>query len=545
MKEHVKNGRLFMLLATIIIAGSLFTGGAAYAAGTELPVSGTYPDAGEGEEGQVKVDWILDQDGTLTLKKNDAKDKECQVVDVGDKAWGEHREQIKKIVFEEGIQEIGNSAFSGYETLTEISVPASVTEITYDAFSNCSSLTTVDLQKGLTSIGQDAFSNCVSLKTINIPNGVTDIGATAFSGCEKLTSIQLPATITTLEWSIFEDCASLSAITVNDGNPAYSDVKGVLYNKGKNTLICYPSGKAEDAFTVPETVTTIGEYGFRGCKLKTVTVSKGVTNIGYRAFFKCAQLKDITILSKTCVIEDDSETFDSIATIHGYAGSTAQAYAEKYVRAFEPIDSTGSNGSSGGAGDSGNTGNTGNNTQNTNDPAPVVKVTKITISGASHKVAVGKSITLKAAVSPSNAANKQVTWSSSDKKYVTVSDKGKVTAKKAGKTVTITAAAKDGSGKKATYKITPVKGKVKAIKISRKKTVKAGKSVKLTAKVSTTGKNANKALAWKSSNEKYATVDSKGKVKTKKAGKGKKVTITATATDGSNKKAKVIIKITK
>ena len=73
--------------------------------------------------------------------------------------------------------------------------------------------------------------------------------------------------------------------------------------------------------------------------------------------------------------------------------------------------------------------------------------------------------------------------------------------------------------------------------------VQAGKTLKLKATVTTTGKSANKTLKWTSSNTKYATVSKCGKVKAKQAGKGKKVTITAMATDGSGKKAKVKIKI--
>jgi uncharacterized protein YjdB len=178
------------------------------------------------------------------------------------------------------------------------------------------------------------------------------------------------------------------------------------------------------------------------------------------------------------------------------------------------------------------------------DPKPV-SVTKISISGASKKIAAGKKIQLTATVAPSNASNKAVTWSTSNKKYATVSATGKVTVKAAGagKTVTITAAAKDGSGVKQTYKITIMKNAVKSIKLSAAKTVKAGKSVTVKATVKTTGKKVNKTLKWTSSNTKYATVNSKGKVTAKKAGKGKTVKITAAATDGSGKKATVKIKI--
>ncbi len=175
-----------------------------------------------------------------------------------------------------------------------------------------------------------------------------------------------------------------------------------------------------------------------------------------------------------------------------------------------------------------------------------IKVKKISISGISKKIAAGKKISLKAAVSPKNASNSKVKWKTSSKRYATVNSKGVVTTKKAGKgkTVTITAAAADGSRVKASYKIKLMKHPVKKVKITNgKKTLKAGKTLKLKVKVTTDGKDANKTLKWSTSNKKYATVDKKGKVKAKKAGKGKTVTITAQSTDGTNKKAKVKIKI--
>ena len=80
---------------------------------------------------------------------------------------------------------------------------------------------------------------------------------------------------------------------------------------------------------------------------------------------------------------------------------------------------------------------------------------------------------------------------------------------------------------------------------AKSKKVKAGKKVTVKATVKTNGSKANKKLVWKTSNKKWATVNSKGVVTTKKAGKGKTVTITATSTDGTKKSAKVKIKIVK
>lgn len=143
---------------------------------------------------------------------------------------------------------------------------------------------------------------------------------------------------------------------------------------------------------------------------------------------------------------------------------------------------------------------------------------------------------------PEGVAEQQIIWSSSNTKVATVNQFGIVTIKKktGGKSVVITATA--ANGVKTSYRIKSMKGVVKKIVLAGKKTVKAGKALKLKAKVKAT-KGANKKLKWISSNTEYATVSASGKVKTKKSGKGKKVKITAMATDGSNKKKTITIQI--
>ncbi|MBR2315259.1 MAG: Ig-like domain-containing protein [Clostridia bacterium] len=170
------------------------------------------------------------------------------------------------------------------------------------------------------------------------------------------------------------------------------------------------------------------------------------------------------------------------------------------------------------------------------------KVKKIKLNKTSVTLYVGETYKLKATVSPSNASNKKVTWSSSNKKVATVSSSGKLTAKKAGK-VTITVKAKDGSGKKATVKVT-VKKPTKVSKIKLSKT-----SVKLTEGNTTTikatvspSKATNKKVSWSSSKTSVATVSSSGKITAKKAGTA---TITCKAKDGSGKKATVKVTVNK
>lgn len=219
---------------------------------------------------------------------------------------------------------------------------------------------------------------------------------------------------------------------------------------------------------------------------------------------------------------------DLSAKRHTYAGTVDSNGKEDESR--KPDDTPGSGSS-----------DTTNPPAGTNKP---VKVSRITLSGISKQIAAGKKIKLTAEIAPSNASVKAVTWKSGNTKVATVNSAGIVTMKKnsGGKSVTITATARDGSRVKAAYKIKSMKGAVKKIAISGKKSVKAGKTLKLKAKV-TAAKQANKKVKWSSSNKKYATVSSSGKVKALKAGKGKKVKISAMATDGSGKKKSVTIKI--
>lgn len=176
---------------------------------------------------------------------------------------------------------------------------------------------------------------------------------------------------------------------------------------------------------------------------------------------------------------------------------------------------------------------------------PVVKVSGVKLAATpSRSIAAGRRVQLKAAVAPSNATNKGVTWTSSNKKVATVNANGVVTFNKkaGGKKVVITATAKDGSKKYAKITLTCMKGSVKRIKLSGTTTVKAGKTTKVKATVTTQNGKANKSVVWTSSNTKLATVDRYGKVKTVKGKKGT-VTITAKATDGSGKKATIKIRI--
>ncbi len=164
-----------------------------------------------------------------------------------------------------------------------------------------------------------------------------------------------------------------------------------------------------------------------------------------------------------------------------------------------------------------------------------IKVNKITLNKTTASVTKGKTLQLTATVTPGNATKKEVKWSTSNKNVAMVSPSGLVTAKSAG-TATITCTAQDGSGVKATCKITVKNPVVKVTKVTLNKTTATlAPKETLTLKATVAPTNAtNKAVTWKSSNTKIATVSSSGKVTAKAAGT---VTITCRAKDGSGKKA--------
>ena len=165
-----------------------------------------------------------------------------------------------------------------------------------------------------------------------------------------------------------------------------------------------------------------------------------------------------------------------------------------------------------------------------NVSSDVVAVEGIKLNKTSLNLNTNASETLKASITPADASNKGVTWSSSNAKVATVDANGKVVAKSAG-TATITATTKDG-GHKATCEVKVSDVKVTGIKLSSSSlSMSIGTSKKVTATI-TPNNATNKAVTWKSDNTSVATVDSTGKITAKAEGTA---TITATTKDGNYK----------
>jgi len=179
------------------------------------------------------------------------------------------------------VSSIGEYAFVECSSLTSVTLPNSVTSIGANAFLFCSSLTSVTLPNSITSIGEFAFADCSSLASITIGNNVTSIGGYAFADCFSLTSVTIPNSVTSIGGYAFAFCTSLTNITVNAENPAYSSMNGILFNQNQTTLIQYPVGLTNASYTIPNSVTNIGDGAFGNCtKLTSITFSGNAPGLG-------------------------------------------------------------------------------------------------------------------------------------------------------------------------------------------------------------------------------------------------------------------------
>ena len=283
------------------------------------------------------------------------------VTSIGNHAFFEC-EYLKSITIPNGVTSIGDYAFFECINLTSVEIPDGLIIIGFSAFNGCASLKSIALPGSAVSIGSYAFSSCTSLTEIKVStensnyvsingvlynrdntiikcypagkeekaheiiDGVTSIDYGAFNNCTSLTSINIPNSVADIRDNPFGNCASLTEIKVASENPNYVSVNGVLYNKDKTTIICYPAGKEEKNYaiidgatsiansafcgcedltsvSIPDSVTSIGNGAFSGCiNLTYITIPDSVTSIGYWVFMSCTNLKSITIPGSLTII---------------------------------------------------------------------------------------------------------------------------------------------------------------------------------------------------------------------------------------------------
>ena len=509
-----------------------------------------------------------------------------------------HCTGIEEIEIPDTVTIIKDSAFEECTNLKSIQIPNTVTKIEPEAFYNCTSLTTVNIPDTVKSIDKSVFSGCASLTEVHLPSTIKEMPVSAFYNCKKLTTINFPSTLTMIGNSAFSGCESLPEAILPSGvekieSNAFKNCKAMKKAVVPDTV----SSIGSSAFYGCEALTDIilgsklkkiESQTFYGCTvLPSIVLPYNVTTIGDSAFVNCTKLTQITVPRNTTSIASNAFSYPKKMTMYGPSDCYAQTYASgkgiKYVtqdihatsvslditeKTAERYDDfqltatiaplnftdavvwTSSNEEVATVSDTGYVEICGVGTAVITVTAGNVKAAcKITVPQLIDwiefdedeiELKAGETYQLKPYISPSDATNKKLKYTSSDTKVAEVSASGLVTAKSEGE-AKIRAAATDGSDEYAVCYVT-VTGKAKVTGITLDRTsaeVKRGEKLTLNVTVSPSYAS-NKKVVWKSANTKIATVDANGSVTAKAPGRTK---ITVTSSENSSYQASCTVTV--
>ena len=496
---------------------------------------------------------------------------------------------IEKIDIPDTVKVIQVCAFKECKNLSTVNIPDSVIEIEGWAFESCSVLTKIGIPNQTLSIAGAAFRNCTSLTDIHLPSMLKAISSSTFEGCKKLTTINFPSTLTMIGNSAFSGCESLPEAILPSGvekieSNAFKNCKAMKKAVVPDTVSSIGSSafygcEALADITLGSKLKKIESQTFYGCTaLPSIMIPYNVTTIGDSAFVNCTKLTQITVPRNTTSIASNAFSYPKKMTMYGPSDCYAQTYASgkgiKYVtqdihatsvslditeKTAERYDDfqltatiaplnftdavvwTSSNEEVATVSDTGYVEICGVGTAVITVTAGNVKAAcKITVPQLIDwiefdedeiELKAGQTYQLKPYISPSDATNKKLKYTSSDTKVAEVSASGLVTAKSEGE-AKIRAAATDGSDEYAVCYVT-VTGKAKVTGITLDRTsaeVKRGEKLTLNVTVSPSYAS-NKKVVWKSANTKIATVDANGSVTAKAPGRTK---ITVTSAENSS-----------
>lgn len=142
-------------------------------------------------------------------------------------------------------------------------------------------------------VGKAMLASCEKLKRIVLPLQTTKIEADAFRNCSSLHTIEVPTLVESIETSA--GCTALTEINVQAGNSHYSSKDGVLLSGDGKDILWFPMGKGGE-YTLPSTVTTVGDYAFRNCRIETFHFADGLISIGKYAFYN-SSVKEVSLPS--------------------------------------------------------------------------------------------------------------------------------------------------------------------------------------------------------------------------------------------------------
>lgn len=264
-----------------------------------------------------EYNWYVDKFSTdLTLYANWVNEEDgvpYTYVELDDgtieiRSYRGHRRYITIPEYIDGkpVSSIGIGAFENEVRLREVKLPSTLVRIRDRAFSGCSNLINITVPDSVIEIGEKAFYDNIRLSSVTFGNEsrLSDIGELAFSGCSKLRSFSVPAGVERLGESAFYRDTAMIFFEVKEGNTHYRAIDGALCSPDGTRLICYPYGKTSKA-VIPESVTTVGSYGFRYARCQGIDFSNTEVIEEY-AFFQ-SRIKGDLVLP------------DNITSIGGYS----------------------------------------------------------------------------------------------------------------------------------------------------------------------------------------------------------------------------------
>jgi len=212
------------------------------------------------------------------------------------------------VIIPDGVTALGGNLFRDVTNITTITIPQSVTSMWSGVFWGCTGLTSINVDpanKTYYSVDGVLFENgpitliCYPAAKENssyaIPENVRTVYNGAFWGSVNLTSVTVPANTLGLPSFAFNRCENLTEINVDPENSQYFSAYGIVFNKAQTELLIYPAGRADSSYTIPSSVTDIGDGAFRGSVLETIILPDGVESIGNETFDKCSNLVSIAL----------------------------------------------------------------------------------------------------------------------------------------------------------------------------------------------------------------------------------------------------------
>lgn len=186
--------------------------------------------------------------------------------------------------------------FTSYiKTAKKIEFEKGVTKIEKNVFTNCGVVETAVLPDGFTSLGNGSFSFSKHLKTVNFPETLEYIGDEAFMDCPSLEVDKIPKNVSYIGANAFAECDLIENFDIDEENPYYTAVDGVIFTKDKTELVMYPAGRSDESYQIPDGTVKISPKAFSyNSSLVSVTVPDTVSEIGNYAFYFCENLQDVS-----------------------------------------------------------------------------------------------------------------------------------------------------------------------------------------------------------------------------------------------------------